>query len=705
MTSAGGDGIGSFLASIELFSGWDPALLDKVVPHARVADYGAGALIVAAGGPPQGMGIVARGRVLRTGDGPSEALEFGEWFGEESVLLGTPQPFSVVADQPATVVHLSLQIVEALAEKVPAFGRTLSRALTRRLVQSTDSNGSAAHAPATRSDAPPPGRSIRMSTPPVFGGRPSSPPSLGARGSRSSLPGPPGGGEVIPFVRVADFEPDAQVVAMVPSRLIQQSHILPLRLEGNVLTVGMVNPHDALALHELRRILTSAELEVMAIGLEDFNMAVNRFRVSGHAETRRPGAPTEIVYDQQDAEREPERAARVIGDEVVQLVNRILVQALEREASDIHIEPGIGAVRVRFRVSGVLVDWSEQIPASLAKGIAARVKVLAGLDITERRLPHDGRIGARLGRRDIDLRVSTLPSSRGETIVMRLLEAASVLRPLDQVFVEATTLAAVRRNLDRPYGAIIVAGPTGSGKTATLYAMLQERRAKRPDSNVVMVEDPMEYRLHGVTQVQVNQAVGLTFAKVLRAMLRQDPDVMMVGEVRDHETAELAIEAAMTGHLLLSSVHANDSTLVVQRLENLGCNRTHVAQALALVLVQRLARKLCQRCAQPEPVAPLLLESLVTHGLVSASNDKVQLCRPVGCESCGHSGFTGRVAVVESLQVTDEIRASMMAGRPMAEVRREAAEAHRLITFQRYASFLLAQGIIGASDALLTVAN
>jgi type IV pilus assembly protein PilB len=179
----------------------------------------------------------------------------------------------------------------------------------------------------------------------------------------------------------------------------------------------------------------------------------------------------------------------------------------------------------------------------------------------------------------------------------------------------------------------------------------------------------------------------------------------MVGEVRDHETAELAVEAAMTGHLLLSSVHANDSTMVVQRLENLGCNRTHVAQALSLVLVQRLARRLCPRCAQPEPVAPLLLESLVTHGLVDASKGPVRLCRPVGCESCGHSGYAGRVAVVESLQVTDEIRASMMAGRPLADVRREAVEARRLVTFQRYAAFLLAQGCIGASDALLTVAT
>jgi type IV pilus assembly protein PilB len=695
VASAHGDGIGEFFASIELFSGWDGALLAKVVPHARVAEYAAGTLIVVAGGPPQGMGIVARGRILRAwaGDvGTREALEVGDWFGEESMLLQSAQSFSVVAEQASTVVHLSTTIVDALVDKVPAFARALATRLSRRLTQASDGGGGGA----------------RASVPSAAGGqRMSSPPSLGPRASRSSFPAPPGGAApAIPFVRVADFDPDPQVVAMVPSRLIQQSQLLPLRLQGSVLTVGMVKPHDALALNELRRILTSADIEVTAIGLDDFSMALDRFRVAAHVETRRPsGGAADIVFDQQDAEREPERAGRIIGDEVVQLVNRILLQAIDREASDIHIEPGAGGVRVRYRVSGLLSDWAEPIAASLAKGIAARVKVLAGLDITERRLPQDGRIGARIGRRDIDLRVSTLPSSRGETIVLRLLDAASVLRPLEQVFVEPGTLAAVRRNLDRPYGAVVVAGPTGSGKTSTLYAMLQERRSKRPDSNVLMVEDPVEYRLHGVTQVQVNQVVGLTFARVLRAMLRQDPDVIMVGEVRDHETAELAVEAAMTGHLLLSSVHANDSTLVVQRLENLGCNRTHVAQALSLVLVQRLARKLCARCAQPEPVAPVLLESLVTHRLVDAGKGPVLLCRPVGCESCGHSGFAGRVAVVESLQVTDEIRASLMAGRPLADVRREAEEARRLVTFQRYASFLLAQGSIGASDALLTVAT
>src|SRR6185312_13003322 len=230
-------------------------------------------------------------------------------------------------------------------------------------------------------------------------------------------------------------------------------------------------------------------------------------------------------------------------------------------------------MRVRFRVEGLLHDWNEPITPSAAKSVVARVKVLAGLDITERRLPQDGRIGLTAGKRDIDLRVSTLPANRGEKIVMRILEAAGSTRALEQIFFEPSVLAAARKALNRPYGGIVVGGPTGSGKTSTLYAVLNERKNTRPDTNIIMVEDPIEYRLPGVTQVQVNAAVGLGFAQVLRSMLRQDPDVIVVGEMRDQDTARIGLEAAMTGHLLLTSLHANNCIAALQRLENLGCGR------------------------------------------------------------------------------------------------------------------------------------
>jgi type II secretory ATPase GspE/PulE/Tfp pilus assembly ATPase PilB-like protein len=279
-----------------------------------------------------------------------------------------------------------------------------------------------------------------------------------------------------------------------------------------------------------------------------------------------------------------------------------------------------------------------------------------------------------------------------------------MLRPLEQVFVESSLLGVVRRALERHAGAVVVAGPSASGKTATLYASLHDRRTTRPDSKILMVEDPIEYRLSGVTQVQVQPSAGIGFATVLRAMLRQDPDVIMVGDVRDAETAQIALEAAMTGHLLLTSIHANGALSVVQRLETMGCSRVQIAQSLSLVLVQRLARRLCPHCARLEAPAPVLLESLVARGLVAPSSN-APLPRPVGCDACQRTGFLGRVAVFETLQTTDELLGLLMAGRPLAEVQRAAIESRALVPFQRYAARLLAQKVLAPSEALMIVAD
>jgi type IV pilus assembly protein PilB len=531
------------------------------------------------------------------------------------------------------------------------------------------------------------------------------PPSLGGPpSSAASLPP-----WVTPFVQVTDYEPSPQIVALIPARMIQQYRLLPLGLRGNVLTVGMVNPRDGAAIAELKRVLASVEISVAAIGLDDFAQAVVRMRVTAALDASRKGgghlAPDAIVYDAVEVDREAEKAGgRVIGDDVVQIVNRIVVHALEREASDIHMEPDVAGVKIRFRVHGMLVDWNEVVPPAWAKGLVARVKVLAGLDITERRAPQDGRIGLKIGRREVDLRVSTMPATRGEKVVLRVLEAATMARPLEHVFLEPTTLQMVRRALHRPFGAIVVAGPTGAGKTTTLYATLGERRRTRPDTNVVTIEDPVEYRLAGVTQVQVRHDAGLGFAQVLRSTLRQDPDVIMVGEVRDEETAHLALEASMTGHLLLTSIHANTAFSVMQRLENLRCDRTHIAQALAMVVVQRLARKLCSQCAKVEPPTPVLVETLAARGLIDPSAP-TPLPRAVGCDACGNTGFSGRVAVIEALHMTDDVRSALMAGHSFPDIQRAAAQAQLLVPFSRYAAFLMAQRLLAPSDALLTLAE
>nr|MBK7066077.1 Flp pilus assembly complex ATPase component TadA [Deltaproteobacteria bacterium] len=326
---------------------------------------------------------------------------------------------------------------------------------------------------------------------------------------------------------MSDFEPSARVIGMLPTKLILQHRAVPLRLQGNRLLVGMVLPRHAAALADLRRVLHTVDFEVAAISLEDFAQTVLRFKldaVRGAESTRDSIAvisPESLAYDAADSEREPEKGARVVGDEVVRAVNRVVAAALSRDASDIHIEPEAAGVKVRFRVHGTLHDWGESLPPSFARGVAARLKVLSGLDITNTRTPQDGRIGLTAGSRELDLRISTLPSSRGEKVVLRVFEGSGMMRPLEQIFSDAGSLNAVRKALQRPHGAIIVAGATGSGKSSTLYSMLNERRRSRPDTNLLLIEDPIEYRLAGVTQVQVH--AGLGFSQVLRAAMRQDP--------------------------------------------------------------------------------------------------------------------------------------------------------------------------------------
>jgi len=471
----------------------------------------------------------------------------------------------------------------------------------------------------------------------------------------------------------------------------------------------MVDPTNSASRTELGRVLGTTELAIVAISQDDFNEMFVRLRLDAtrsrtSKQTGEVIQPGGLTFDVADQERDAKQVG-AIGDEVATMASRIIAHAIERGASDVHIENDVNGPRVRFRIQGTLTDWDVSLPQAWTKSLIARFKILAGLDVTERRLPLDGRIGVRIGRREVDIRISTIPSSRGEKIALRVFEAAAMLRPLETIFHDPTILDTVRGALQRPYGAIIVAGPTGSGKTSSLYAALGERKRTRPDTNILTVEDPIEYRLAGVTQVQVNHAVELTFAKVLRAMLRQDPDVMMVGEVRDDDTAQLALEAAMTGHLLFTSLHANNAVGVIQRLENLGCSRALIGQSVALILVQRLARKLCPRCTVLEQPPPIVIDNLAAHGLVDRSSASAapSMPRGAGCAECNHTGYMGRVAVVEMLQLTDVLRAQVMAGTSLAELDKLGLEQGALVPFRRSATFLMSKQMISASEALLTL--
>ena len=656
-----------FLAGTPLFAGCDRATILKIAPHVFPVEVPAGMVIVRAGAANPGIGVVYAGRaVVRNGDAVVEEVVIGGAFGETGAFLGTNQPYEIAAAEDSVMMLLSHDVVTQLATKIAAFSFAAARRLAARSIT-----------------GPVPTRSRSPSTSP--------PPTEGIR-----------------FVRISSYDPSSQVISTVPAKLIQQHRLLPLELRDRTLTVGMVDPTNAASRMELQRVMSTSNVVVVAVSQDDFNEAYVRLRIDpvraarGSRPPENAVSPDSLVFDQADQERDAKQPAP-LGDEIVALASRVIAHAIERGASDVHVDHSAAGPRIRFRVQGQLYNWDQPIQAHHGKGLVARLKVLAGLDVTERRLPQDGRLGVRIGRREVDIRISTIPTSRGEKVALRVFEAATMLRPLEAIYHDAAILEAVHLAIQRPYGAIVIAGPTGSGKTSSLYAALGERMRTRPDTNGLTVEDPIEYRLAGVTQIQVNHAVDLGFAQVLRAMLRQDPDVIMVGEVRDDSTAQLALEAAMTGHLMLTSLHANNAIGVIQRFEHLGCARPLIGQSLALVLVQRLVRRLCPRCSTTEVPPPIVLANLVAHGLIEHGRE-VALPRAVGCAECSQTGYSGRVAVVEMLAIDDPMRAQIMANAPPIMLERFATDAKLLYSFRRSALQLMAKQLISPAEALLTLA-
>ncbi|HSS02178.1 MAG TPA: ATPase, T2SS/T4P/T4SS family, partial [Kofleriaceae bacterium] len=661
-----------FLSSTQLFNGCDRATIVKIAPHVFPVEVPAGTVVVRAGAANPGIGVVYSGRAaVRDGDTIVEDVPPGQAFGETGAFLGTTHPHEVAASEDSVLLLISHDIVKQLATKIAAF----SFGAARRLAQ----------------------RSITTPVP-IVRPRPAGTAPPATRPTGTALPT-----EGIRFVRVSAYDPSPEIIAAVPGKLIQQHRLLPLELRDRNLTVGMVDPTNSASRMELQRVMSTSNIIVVAISQDDFNDAYVRLRIDPVRAGRgtRPNevavSPDALIFDQADQEREAKQQGP-LGDEIVGLASRIIAHAIERGASDVHVDPTVTGTRIRFRVQGQLYSWEQPIPAAHGKGLVARLKVLAGLDVTERRLPQDGRLGVRIGKREVDIRISTIPTSRGEKVALRVFEAASMLRPLETIFYDPPILEAVHLAIQRPYGAIVVGGPTGSGKTSSLYAAIGERMRTRPDTNVLTVEDPIEYRLAGVTQIQVNHAVDLGFAQVLRAMLRQDPDAIMVGEVRDELTAQLALEAAMTGHLMLTSVHANTAVGVIQRFEHLSCARPLIGQSLALVLVQRLARRLCPRCTTTEIPPPIILANLAAHRLVERDGE-VALPRAVGCAECHQTGYAGRVAVVEMLALDEGLRAQIMAGTPITTLETIAREAKMLYSFRRSAQNLMARQMIGPAEA------
>ena len=470
----------------------------------------------------------------------------------------------------------------------------------------------------------------------------------------------------IPFIELKHFKFDQQLVQSLPEAMARRFRAIVLSREGGGLLVGMSDPLDLFALDEMERILKTRvqpavvrEAELLATLDLVYRRTSEIASIAG-----------ELEGELQDSDFDLAKlgADNVSDAPVVRLLQTLFEDAVQMKASDIHIEPDEGVVRIRQRIDGVL---NEQVMKEqrIASALVMRLKIMSGLDISEKRLPQDGRFNIRVKNRNIDVRVSTMPVQFGESVVMRLLDQSAGIASLDAGGMPADMLARFRRLLQRPYGMVLVTGPTGSGKTTTLYAGLAELNS--PEKKIITVEDPVEYRLPRVNQVQVNTKIELTFARVLRAALRQDPDIVLIGEMRDQETAEIGLRAALTGHLVLSTLHTNDALTSAMRLVDMGAEPFLVATSLNAVLAQRLVRRVCENCMEehhPEPQQQAWLESLYGASLAGRA-----FKLGAGCHQCHNSGYAGRIGVYELLEMDEAMIAALRRSDPQAFA--EAAKA------------------------------
>jgi type IV pilus assembly protein PilB len=472
----------------------------------------------------------------------------------------------------------------------------------------------------------------------------------------------------VPAINLTEFEIEADVLRLVPGELAKKHQIVPVSRSGASLIVAVADPPNIYAIAELK-FLTGYHIEVVVASEASIEEALQR-----HYEKHVTYQDVLGDFDEEIDLAGPEEEDKSVDLErasseapVVKLCNVILLNAIKKRASDIHIEPYEKAFRVRYRIDGVLHE-EQALPMKLKSAIISRLKIMAQLDIAERRLPQDGRIKLKIGKdREMDFRVSVLPTLFGEKVVLRLLDKSNLQLDMTKLGFEERQLADFMKGIYQPFGMVLVTGPTGSGKTTTLYSALQE--LNKISQNISTAEDPVEYNLHGINQVQMNDDIGLNFAASLRAFLRQDPDIIMVGEIRDFETAEIAIKAALTGHLVLSTLHTNDAPSTITRLLNMGVEPFLVTASVNLILAQRLARRICADCRTPAPSAP---KALIDLGLRPEQAAAVTLLHGAGCRTCSGTGYRGRVALYEVMPFTDSLKQRVLEGNSTIELKAEA---------------------------------
>ena len=462
------------------------------------------------------------------------------------------------------------------------------------------------------------------------------------------------------FVALDEITVDPSAVALIPEALARRYAAIPIGFEEDgSLAVAMADPANVLAIDDIRAI-TGMDVRPKVATRTEVVDAIGRMAQYDDAVSDLG----ELLDDSAEVEDLGALEASVEDAPVVKLVNTIITRAINERASDIHIEPGEKDLRVRFRIDGVLHE-AMTTPRSITNAMVSRLKIMADINIAERRIPQDGRISLKVQGRSVDLRVATLPSVYGEKVVLRILDKSSILLELTDLGFSEHNLTRYESSYTKPYGAILVTGPTGSGKSTTLYATLNV--LNRPEVNIITTEDPVEYRLAGITQVQVNRKAGLTFASALRSILRSDPDIALIGEIRDRETAQIAIEAALTGHLVLSTLHTNDSSSSIGRLIEMDVEPYLVASSIDAVLAQRLARRLCEKCRVTGPPDTARFEA-------AGIEIPKEVYVAQGCGSCANTGYRGRMAIHEVLLVSEEIQRMAVERRPSDEIQEVAIE-------------------------------
>src|SRR5438309_402862 len=494
----------------------------------------------------------------------------------------------------------------------------------------------------------------------------------------------------IPSVNLELFQIDEHVLQLIPQEVAQKYSVLPLSRVGASLTLAMVDPTNVFAMDDIK-FMTGLNVEPVVVAEASIQQAIAKYYGGTREIELASVSVDEVVFepingkgsnggsitsadlislDSIEFDNDRSEDVEVLEDNeeidlatlsrisedapVVRLVNVLMVDALRRGASDIHVEPYEKELRIRFRIDGILYDVMHP-PLKMRDALISRVKIMSKLDISEKRLPQDGRIKIKVKvdarSRELDFRVSTLPTLFGEKVVLRLLDKENLMLDMTKLGFEPESLVKFKRNISRPYGMVLVTGPTGSGKTNTLYSALQSLNTI--ETNIMTAEDPVEFNLMGINQVQMKEQIGLNFAAALRAFLRQDPNIILVGEIRDFETAEIAIKAALTGHLVLSTLHTNDAPSTINRLMNMGIEPFLVATSVNLILAQRLARKICAECRQP---IEQNMKALMDLGMKEADAKKVQLFKGTGCRTCSNTGYKGRIAIYEAMPFFDSMK-------------------------------------------------